>query len=107
MSIFTPDSLPPVIARYLEQPGAELFAADARVLDEGIERHGIEAIREWRSTTASAYSYTTTYTGQEQVDADRWVVRAHLEGDFPGGVVDLLYRFTIAGDRITDLAIAP
>ena len=30
-----------------------------------------------------------------------------LEGDFPGGVVDLDYRFTVDGDRIAELVIAP
>jgi len=107
MNDYNPDALPPVIVGYLQHADPELFSDDARVLDEGIEHHGIAAIREWRSTTASAYTYTTTYTGQEQVDAQRWIVRAHLEGDFPGGVVDLIYRFTVASDRIVDLAITP
>jgi len=35
-------------------------------------------------------------------------VQGHLEGDFPGGVVDLRYRFALdADDRIPVLAIAP
>ena len=31
----------------------------------------------------------------------------HLEGDFPGGVVDLRYRYTLDADRIVHLTIAP
>jgi hypothetical protein len=31
----------------------------------------------------------------------------HLEGNFPGGVVDLAYRFTMDGDLIAQLVIAP
>jgi hypothetical protein len=31
----------------------------------------------------------------------------HLEGSFPGGVVDLAYRFTMDGDLIAELVIAP
>jgi hypothetical protein len=30
----------------------------------------------------------------------------HIEGDFPGGVADLDYRFTLDGDLIGELSIA-
>jgi hypothetical protein len=35
------------------------------------------------------------------------VATHRLEGDFPGGVAELDYRFTVDGDRITELVIAP
>jgi hypothetical protein len=41
------------------------------------------------------------------VDDEHWVVVNHLEGDFPGGAVDLAYRFTLVADRIGELVIAP
>ncbi len=31
----------------------------------------------------------------------------HLEGDFPGGGVDLRYRYTLENGRIVRLTIAP
>jgi hypothetical protein len=34
-------------------------------------------------------------------------VTNHLEGDFPGGVVDLRHRFVSADNLISDLEIAP
>jgi hypothetical protein len=34
-------------------------------------------------------------------------VRNRLEGNFPGGVVDLRYEFTLSIDRISALTIAP
>jgi hypothetical protein len=40
-------------------------------------------------------------------DEDTWLVVNHLEGDFPGGVVDLRYRFALSGDLISELVIAP
>ena len=43
----------------------------------------------------------------ERVDDAHWVATNRLEGDFPGGVVDLAYRFTLRGDRIAGLHIAP
>ena len=48
-----------------------------------------------------------TFTGANAVDADTWLVTNRLEGDFPGGVVDLDYRFRLAGDAIVELLIAP
>ncbi len=36
---------------------------------------------------------------------DEFLVSTHLEGDFPGGVVDLDQRFTLAGGRISGLFI--
>lgn len=32
-----------------------------------------------------------------------YLARVHLEGNFPGGTVDLKYRFTLAADRISRL----
>jgi hypothetical protein len=35
------------------------------------------------------------------------LARNRLEGNFPGGVVDLTYRFTVHNDQIVHLEIAP
>lgn len=110
---FDADDLPAVVVRYLDAQGGDrrsaidVFAPDARVTDEGIRYDGPDAIRGWLGTVATAYTYTTTLTGQQHVGEDRWIVIARLEGDFPGGVADLRYRFTVHGDRISELVIAP
>ena len=57
--------------------------------------------------SASEYTFTTTFTGATRDDDDHVAVTQHLEGDFPGGVVDLTYRFTLRGDLIAGLHIAP
>lgn len=49
--------------------------------------------------------FTTEITDVEQVGETVHVVRTHLEGDFPGGVVDLKQRFTVSGGLIRDLEI--
>ena len=112
---YDPSILPPVIVRYLEAQAdrarrkaiSDVFAADARVVDESIEYLGIDAIRGWLANTASEYTYTTTFTGQHCVDVDRWVVLARLEGNFPGGVADLRFQFAVRFDKIIDLVIVP
>ena len=111
-------ALPPVICEYLaasDRGDAEAvvrcFAQDAVVVDEGREWRGTAPIRRWRATVATAYQYTVQVTGAEalgEVDgADRHDVHIHLEGNFPGGQVDLTDRFALRGGRIARLEIVP
>jgi hypothetical protein len=41
------------------------------------------------------------------VDHDSYLVNVRLDGNFPGGTVDLRFTFTLAGERITRLRIEP
>jgi len=43
----------------------------------------------------------------EEEQPNLWLVRNRLEGNFPGGVVDLGYRFVLVEGLIADLVIAP
>jgi hypothetical protein len=54
-------------------------------------------IRAWRENVASVYEYTTDLVGVEAAGEGEYVARVHLEGNFPGGIVDLRYRFTVDG----------
>jgi len=83
------------------------FVPDAAVLDDGKEFRGTDEIRTWLTTTASEFTFTRTLVSAEPVDDDTWLVVNHLEGNFPGGVVDLRYRFTLRDDLISELVIAP
>ena len=88
------------------------YVPDAVVTDEGHDYRGVDAIRAWFGHAASEYTYTTTFleasraddgqAGEEHVD-----VLLRLEGDFPGGVADLHFRFTLDGARIARLVIEP
>jgi uncharacterized protein (TIGR02246 family) len=110
MAISTPD----VVARYFAAQSARdfdalllLFADDAVVFDEGKTRRGTKEIRAWRETVASAYEYTTELVDLETAGEATYVARVHLEGNFPGGTVDLHYRFTLDGEHIRRLEITP
>ena len=111
-------SLPPVISEYLaasDRGGTEAivrcFAEDAAVVDEGREWRGTAAIRRWRATVATAYQYTVQVTGAEALGeadgAGRHDVYIRLEGNFPGGQVDLTDRFALRDGRIARLEIVP
>lgn len=104
--------LPDIIARYYDAAGAgdldallACFAPDAHVRDEGQDHVGPDEIRAWREGVANRFTYTTEITGTDRVGLDTYVVHTHLEGDFPGGVVDLEQRFTVTGGLIADLII--
>ena len=114
----TAGSLPAVISGYLaasDRGDAEAivrcFAEDAVVVDEGKEWRGTAAIRRWRDTVATAYDYTVQVTGAKAVGevdgVDRHDVYLHLDGNFPGGEVDLTDRFALRDGRIARLEIVP
>jgi hypothetical protein len=100
-------NLPSTVTAYLDQPAIDQFTADASVTDEGRTHRGPAEIQAWLGRSASEWTYTTERTGSARIDDDHWTATLHLEGDFPGGVVDLVFRFTLRDGRISELVIAP
>ena len=112
------DALPAVISDYLTASersdiGAIIacFAPDGLVVDEDRTFRGAAEIRQWRESVATAYEYTVELTGAKTLgEADgvgRYDVYTHLEGNFPGGTVDLTDHFAVRGGRIVRLEIVP
>jgi ketosteroid isomerase-like protein len=108
------NAVPEVITRYFEADSRRdidaivtLFTDDAIVVDAGETRRGTSEIRAWQAGPASQYQYTTEVLGTESTGRDEYVVTGRLDGNFPGGTAELKWRFTVAGDRISDLHIAP
>jgi hypothetical protein len=106
--------LPAIIDTYLTahhkdevDTAVAAFADDATVTDEGTTRRGLAEIRDWITNAASEYTYTSELTGTRRIDDDHWIATHHLEGNFPGGVVDLNYDFTLRDGKIAHLTIAP
>jgi len=109
-----PAQLPATIRGYLaahaaRDTGAALraFAPTAVVVDEGRTFRGTDEILGFLREAGAEFSYTTELIGAQRIDDARWVATNRLEGDFPGSVAELKYRFTIDGDLITELVIAP
>lgn len=104
--------LPAAIAAYFAADRADgaavaqWFTPDGTVKDEGHLHHGRDAIAEWKTKASSKYNYTSEpFAIREEVG--RILVTAHVVGDFPGSPVDLTYAFTLEGDLIASLEIAP
>ncbi|MPY55028.1 nuclear transport factor 2 family protein [Streptomyces acidicola] len=109
-----PEALPEVITRFLNSHRAHdtatalsAFHPDATVTDDGKTHRGAPTIETWLTHSAGEYTYTIELTGAQRVDTDRYVATHHLEGNFPGGVVDLHYRFTLSDGLIEGLRIEP
>jgi ketosteroid isomerase-like protein len=109
-----PAQLPETITSYLTAHQAReldtaigCYTADATVVDEGNTYRGPDEIRGWLERSASEYTYTIELTGAQRIDDDHYVAIHHLEGDFPGGVVDLRFQFTLREGRIAALTIEP
>ncbi|MDX6287138.1 MAG: hypothetical protein QOG53_2623 [Frankiales bacterium] len=83
------------------------FTQDAVVHDEDHDWVGHEQIRQWLVKTSTEYTFTRALLGVESSGSESWLVRNRLEGNFPGGVVDLRYEFTIDSGLISRLSIAP
>ena len=104
--------LPEPIAAYFEadrrdgEAVARCFTDQAVVEDEGRSYRGSAAIVAWKSSASAKYSYTSTPFAVEQTDL--WcIVTSRLTGNFPGGSVDLRYRFRLERGKIAQLKIAP
>ena len=69
--------------------------------------HGARRDPAWLAKSASEYTYTVKLTSAAAFGADRYDAVHHLEGDFPGGVVDLHFRFTLRDGLISEFVIEP
>ena len=101
------------VQRYFDVVDAEdpealvaLTTADVVVADDGTTWRGHDGVREWRANVVRQWDYTTELTGVRSTGATH-VVTGHLEGNFPGGEVDLYYLFELADDVIARLEISP
>jgi ketosteroid isomerase-like protein len=110
----SPSQLPELIRRYLVAHEARdldaaigCYTEDATVIDEGNTYRGPQQIRDWLATSASEFTYTVELTGARRIDDEHYVAIHHLEGNFPGGVADLQFTFTLREGSISQLTIAP
>lgn len=108
-----PTDLPATIRAFLAAHAARdtdaavrALTADAVVRDQGETFRGAEQVRDFLEHAGTEYTYTTELVGARRVDERHWVAVIHIEGDFPGGVADLDYRFTLDGDLVGELSIA-
>ena len=106
--------LPSTIRDYLDAHAAgkaeaavRAFADTAVVVDQGQTFRGTEQILDFLRHAGGEFTYTTDLVGAQRTDDAHWVALVRLQGDFPGGVAELGYRFTLADGLVTELVIAP
>ena len=109
-----PTQLPATIRAYLAahaageaDAAARTFASTAVVVDQDETFRGTEEVLDFLRNAGGEFTYTTELIGAQRIDEAHWVAVNRIEGDFPGGVADLSYRFTLADDLLVELVIAP
>jgi ketosteroid isomerase-like protein len=100
------NAVAPVITRYFDLMAGtdkaaviDVFAPDAVVADDGRRYRGRAEILGWLTGAASEFTFTTTRVSAEQTGETTLVVNV-LEGDFPGGRVELRYAFELTPDGL-------
>jgi ketosteroid isomerase-like protein len=104
-------NVPAVVAEYLSAERAKdasrlsrCFAEHGIVHDEGRDRCGREAIRQWKEEVDAKYRYVSEPLAAS-VNDDTVTVRTRLTGDFPGSPVEVSQVFTLEGGTIVSLEI--
>lgn len=83
------------------------FTLTASVIDDGKKYDGTVGVETFLRKAGSEYTYTRTLIAAEEVSVNCWRVTNRLEGNFPGGIVDLSYEFLLEEGFISRLVIAP
>ena len=83
---------------------ARCFTNDAVVKDEGHTYDGLAAIKQWKTDSATKYTYTSEPFACEEKDG-KTIVTSRLTGNFPGSPVDLRFFFGLEGEKIAFLEI--
>lgn len=105
-----PDLVPDVVNRYFVALNSNdregllaLFTPDAVVVDEGQTWRGTSEIRTWVGDVAFKFQYTAEVLGVEAAGDGNYVAHVRLEGNFPGGTVELNVRFDVDEGQIRRL----
>lgn len=84
---------------------ARTFTDDAVVVDQDETFRGTDRVLDFLRHAGSEFTYTTELVAARRHDDSHWEAVNRIEGDFPGNVADLTYRFTLADDLISELTI--
>lgn len=82
-----------------------IFNEEAVVRDEGKDRRGIAAIRQWAVEVSRKYRPTVEALDVARTEG-KTILSGRVSGDFPGSPVDLRYVFTLTGGKIECLEIS-
>lgn len=83
---------------------AAAFAPDAMVRDEGQNHRGPQEIRNWWLAAKAKYRHHAEPIDVAEEEG-RTLVKARVNGDFPGSPAVLTFAFSLAAGRITALEI--
>lgn len=80
------------------------FSENAVVKDEGQTYTGLDAIKQWKMSSSTKYTYTVEPQALNESE-EQAIVTGLVSGNFPGSPVNLQFAFKLDGDKITELEI--
>src|ERR1044072_6249905 len=104
-----PTTVPEFLAAHVARDAdtaSSVLSADCVVVEQDETFRGRQEVHAFLRDAGSEFEYTTEQIGARRVDDAHWVVTVRIEGNFPGGVAELDYRFALRGDLIAELVIA-
>lgn len=109
-----PGSYPEVVRTYFSafdrrdlDALTECFADGATVTDAGRTHRGRDEIRAWRESAGIGYEYVVEVVDAVDDGADTFLVDTNVVSTTSGEPIGLKFRFTLGGQLIKDLQIAP
>ena len=104
--------LPGPVATYIAGANAQdinavtgCFSERAIVQDEGQNRKGLAAIRQWAEEVSKKYQPTLEVIDVAETDGST-ILTGRVSGNFPGSPIELRYVFTVNSGKITRLEIS-
>lgn len=86
-------------AKLLADLPAACFGADAKVLDEGQDYVGKDAVRRWKELTVAKYGISIAPLNLSERNG-RVIVVTSVAGNFPGSPADLTYSFGLSPEGV-------
>ncbi|MHA3704187.1 nuclear transport factor 2 family protein [Jatrophihabitans sp. YIM 134969] len=83
----------------------QFLADDVVAVDMGQTWRGRDQVYLFVRDAGAEFEVTTEELGTRRIDDAHFIIAVRLTGNFPGGVAELDYRFTLEGGLITEIVI--
>lgn len=84
---------------------AQFLADDVVAVDQGQTWRGRDQVYLFVRDAGAEFEVTTEELGTRRIDDTHFIIGVRLTGNFPGGVAEIDYRFTLLHGLITEIIV--
>lgn len=84
---------------------AQFLADDVVAVDQGQTWRGRDQVYLFVRDAGAEFEVTTEVLGTRRIDDTHVIIGVRLTGNFPGGVAEIDYRFTVRDGLITEIVV--